>query len=234
VDTGDAVLKIAPPGKQSARLSRQSRFLVSREDAPVLPRVYSFGDGWALMEKLSPTVPPFYETFTRLQELWMHTLRFPLDPDPDWPEHVLDYGYRIAPDLAAPLAAWLTPGCSVPVVTHGDPTLDNMMSRGEHGEPVLVDPLPPERHTPPLRALDVGKILQSLWGWHEAEYSPAHPHLAQKEAITGFLLSQLPPSEARAAWAFAVYNLIRALPYARHRQPVYAAARRIVQERLTR
>ena len=181
------------------------------------------------MERLASSSKPFEESFNALHALWFHERGARIGLSPDWPSDVASYAYKIAPDLAQHLGSHLTPGCSPPVVTHGDPTLDNLMSREGTGDPVFVDPLPPERHTPPVRALDVGKALQSLWGWHEVEYGKGHPQLARRTEITRKLLSPLPLYEINACWAFAAYHLIRALPYAKNRQPVYAAARKILE-----
>ena len=52
--------------------------------------------------------------------------------------------------------------------THGDPTLENLMYRPSTGEPVLIDPLPDavlDDKVPSVRALDLGKVLQSGIGY---------------------------------------------------------------------
>lgn len=52
------------------------------------------------------------------------------------------------------------------VTVHGDPTIDNCMLRGG-GELVITDPIPPGIHLPSVRALDIGKVIQSAMGYEE-------------------------------------------------------------------
>ncbi len=191
----------------------------------------AFGQGWALLEKLSSITPPYRPLLYKLKSLWEE----PTGPEHElhinWPMHIVEYAYKIAPDLATHLAPHLFYDVSPNVVTHGDCTLDNMMTRGTC-DGVFIDPLPPERHTPAVRALDVGKVLQSLHGWHAIEYDPHHTHLGVQDTVTDFITRGLPPAEVKAAWAFCVYHLIRALPYATHRAQVYQLARTLIKEKL--
>jgi hypothetical protein len=53
----------------------------------------------------------------------------------------------------------------IPCLIHGDPTLDNTLKTKENAIK-LTDPIPPHRlNKPSIRAVDHGKILQSLFGW---------------------------------------------------------------------
>jgi len=50
-------------------------------------------------------------------------------------------------------------------LTHGDPTAENVMLRGE--KYVVIDPLPSTEAVPDDLAVDVGKLLQSAHGWED-------------------------------------------------------------------
>lgn len=56
-------------------------------------------------------------------------------------------------------------------LTHGDPTLANVVFRKETGQLLLCDPLPPRPEFPSTRSVDYGKMLQSAAGWeHQLDY----------------------------------------------------------------
>lgn len=66
------------------------------------------------------------------------------------------------PDLPRPPDSMLN---EQSVVTHGDPTIANLLLRPETGKYVICDPMPLRDYLPAKRSLDVGKLLQSCCGW---------------------------------------------------------------------
>jgi hypothetical protein len=58
------------------------------------------------------------------------------------------------------------------VATHGDATLDNLLV-SEDGQLRWIDPIPANYTVPPLRAVDLGKLLQSSDGYERRKYGAA-------------------------------------------------------------
>lgn len=62
-------------------------------------------------------------------------------------------------------------------LAHGDCTVGNAMRRGDRL--IIIDPLPPQRHVVNSREADMGRILQSAFGWemlmYGEEYVPWAP-----------------------------------------------------------
>lgn len=102
-------------------------------------------------------------------------------------------------------------------LTHGDPTLDNVMWRDfgenfEESELVLIDPLPPTVEVPQLMSVDYGKVLQSALGYERARYNDnTWPFLGLDGAEQ--LLEGLSVIERRAAWYWCAVHFLRAVPY---------------------
>lgn len=97
------------------------------------------------------------------------------------------------------------------VLCHGDPTLANVLWRD--GAMVLCDPIPPRPYIPSLRAVDVGKLLQSAIGWEthlEPDRWPAPP----MTAVDTVLQWESPEEGTRAAF-WAAVHCARILPYAK-------------------
>lgn len=53
-------------------------------------------------------------------------------------------------------------------MTHGDPTVSNAMTRGSHL--VMCDPRPPRFYVPQCQEADMGRIIQSYFGWETIAY----------------------------------------------------------------
>ncbi|MGB2791296.1 MAG: hypothetical protein WBC29_01965 [Candidatus Moraniibacteriota bacterium] len=100
-------------------------------------------------------------------------------------------------------------GMQIACLTHGDPTLDNVMARRD-GSLVLIDPIPATRAVPDLRCVDLGKILQSCVGFEKARYGKmewaSSPGTLWLSEIAG-------DNEARAAKYWCAVHLLRAIPY---------------------
>lgn len=96
-------------------------------------------------------------------------------------------------------------------LTHGDPTFDNVMVREDTGELVLIDPLPATAAVPDLRAVDIGKILQSALGYERVRYRDE----ARQFGVSPRTLRARVPldNEWRAAVFWCAVHLLRALPY---------------------
>lgn len=94
-------------------------------------------------------------------------------------------------------------------LTHGDPTLDNVMRR--MGFFVITDPIPATHAVPDLWAVDLGKILQSLVGFELARYGESrHDPIAVKPH---HLLNTLQEPDRIRAVYWCVVHLMRAMPY---------------------
>lgn len=94
--------------------------------------------------------------------------------------------------------------------THGDPTFDNLMFRGE--QLIIIDPIPPTPAVPDLMAVDLGKILQSLMGFEFARYGVGGP-THRDDAIE--ILKNIVNNEYEweAAWYWCAVHFYRAVPY---------------------
>jgi hypothetical protein len=98
-------------------------------------------------------------------------------------------------------------------LTHGDPTAENVMLRGDTY--VLIDPIPATERVPCDKAVDVGKILQSAHGWEAMK----------GEEAASFTPDDVRPLVSDVVWDVAqhwlVVHFVRILPYAsgevRHR-----------------
>lgn len=96
-------------------------------------------------------------------------------------------------------------------LSHGDPTAENVMERLMWG-PVLVDPIPATVAVYDSAAVDVGKMLQSAYGWEQIKRQPGPPNMWWSVKTIEDLLADRPGLfEAGCAWA--VVHLARTLPY---------------------
>lgn len=88
---------------------------------------------------------------------------------------------------------------------HGDPTFANVMMRG--AGLVLIDPIPGCAYAPDVLAVDLGKILQSCYGYEQVLTGQVvnDPDIAW--------LDEFAPDERFAARTFAVAHIARMLPY---------------------
>lgn len=94
-------------------------------------------------------------------------------------------------------------------LTHGDPTLDNVMRRS--GYFVITDPIPATPAVPDLWAVDLGKILQSLTGFEYVRYGVT-PHKST-EVRPGHLLDTLDWNDRIRTVYWCVVHYLRAMPY---------------------
>lgn len=96
------------------------------------------------------------------------------------------------------------------VVTHGDPTHENLMMR-TNGDLVLTDPIPATPAVPHLRCVDLGKMLQSAMGFEQMRYGVEEYGSWTYDVST--ILKDITSIEIRAAWYWCAVHFLRAAPY---------------------
>jgi hypothetical protein len=98
-------------------------------------------------------------------------------------------------------------------LTHGDPTVDNAMSRFKTFDMVLIDPLPATDLIPNYRAVDVGKVLQSAYNYEFIRYNidPSPPVYSYKKIFDVAEITDR--NEQLASLYFGAVHFLRALPY---------------------
>jgi hypothetical protein len=146
----------------------------------------------------------------------------PAEVDIDWQAHheyLMDRVRAYAPDLLEQFADQFVevihwsydgklPGCLV----HGDPTFANVMLNGQ--QHVLIDPIPAAPHLPSLRALDLGKIVQSLLGYETRRFGWYFPMIMAPGEITSWVDHYTNSTEeTQAVWYFTAFHYLRLLPY---------------------
>ena len=95
-----------------------------------------------------------------------------------------------------------------PELTHGDPTAENVMNRAGYGN-VLIDPIKSSEAVPDSPVIDVGKMLQSAYGWESAKHRTGV--VAYKPADVADALNDDELFEIGQSWA--VVHIVRAVPY---------------------
>ena len=98
---------------------------------------------------------------------------------------------------------------------HGDPTFDNVMIR--FGLPVIIDPLPwEESYIPPFKSVDLGKLLQSAWGY-ECALQDIHYSIKDFAGQHDYNMIRIFDGESKvdilAAKIFCLIHYVRLLPY---------------------
>jgi hypothetical protein len=106
-----------------------------------------------------------------------------------------------------------------PALSHGDATAENVMYRRGFG-PVLIDPIPATLAVPDSPCVDVGKMLQSAYGWEEAKYMREWRAYSTKDVEHAVADSDL----FVAGQAWAVVHVIRAIPYVKRQAPASLGA----------
>jgi hypothetical protein len=96
---------------------------------------------------------------------------------------------------------------------HGDPTIENVMQRGAAGL-IFIDPLPITPQIPALLAVDLGKILQSVFGY-EAMRDPTQAFLSIDNRITFAedMLANFGKDDGDLALYFLCVHYARLIPY---------------------
>jgi hypothetical protein len=145
-------------------------------------------------------VPPTRETVRLLQEKMMHTFDKHLAGTLGQSEKV-----AILEDAThAGNGAYRLRHC----LTHGDPTAENIMVRPGYGK-VFIDPIRATEVVPDSPAVDVGKVLQSAYGWEDAKYGTGI--MAYKPSDIKQALNDDELFAVGESWA--VVHVMRAIPY---------------------
>lgn len=106
---------------------------------------------------------------------------------------------------------------TVCAATHGDATLANAVTDGDHIR--WVDPIPPSIWLPAFKAVDLGKLLQSANGWeHFLNNRPPPPHTDIA------VLENESPADVVAAKYFHALCYLRILRYTNEQSAVYEYA----------
>jgi hypothetical protein len=95
-----------------------------------------------------------------------------------------------------------------PCLTHGDPTAENVMVRDDFGK-VFIDPIRATEVVPDSPIIDVGKVLQSAYGWEDAKYQTGA--IAYRRSDIADALDDDDMLHYGDAWA--VIHVMRAIPY---------------------
>jgi len=200
-----------------ARVALQGRWLQAHPWG-MLPRVYAVDETSYVMERLVD--PPYAmlnhraflsRVFMVLQELRWRPAAVRLNHDAhllklrDLPivrnAHELD---RFA--ILGERIDWDTLNVGL---THGDPTLDNVMLRGS--DIVLIDPIPATPAVPDLWSVDTGKLLQSLLGYEVLRYADTtYDWRLEPEHLRQLVQNN---NEWQATVYWCVVHLLRAIPY---------------------
>ena len=192
------------------------------------PRVLEFIENGYVMEQLMPVD---WTRVTLLEGL-RHTrallncyvwVRPPLYAPEPGPHH--DYVRKLAEQYVPYLVGYLRWWAEQAVFgeerrhrvtlnrTHGDPTADNLM-RTTGGGFILTDPLPSSRKMPDVRAVDLGKMLQSAYGYERVKYPDRHTmsKMQVRDCIDVVLHGER-PEDKYAAYYFCAVHFLRLLPY---------------------
>jgi hypothetical protein len=129
----------------------------------ICPRILSIDDTSYVMEYLQPV--PYFTNTIEVQEMLLNKYVWnkPLSEAP-FTKQIGDESWRqeLQQTIGVTVPNWaLDKVCLI----HGDPTIDNtLVDRKNHMK--IADPIPPHRLLrPSIRAVDHGKMLQSLLGW---------------------------------------------------------------------
>jgi hypothetical protein len=201
-----------------ARVVTQGHWL-QRHPYDVLPRVYAVEETFYLMERLVD--PPYAlldhrvllgQTYDALRELWWRSVAVTFSRDAHHAKLRTLYTDVTKTALLADLDRlgqridWsrLHGG-----LTHGDPTLDNVMLR--ESQVVLIDPIPATPAVPDLWSVDTGKLLQSILGYELLRYADDTYAWRLKPSDLEHLVMNDDEWLATVYWC--VVHLLRAVPY---------------------
>jgi len=216
---GDHAFKWGDDSQVIERLHSQARWLQLHEMG-VVPHVREVRPKGYVMDRLREvdrSMPYFDETWMQM----INCLRLVWSGEPiakpDWTAHGEKVGRLCKTYLGTGAAVILValrlevdwdavPHC----LTHGDPTFDNVMLN-DSNHLVLIDPLPGTPAVPDVRAVDIGKILQSVVGWERARYG--EPGLTADPDDVLNSVCHDDENERRAAWYWCAVHLLRAMPY---------------------
>jgi hypothetical protein len=183
----------------------------------LFPRVFDIGRDYYEME--------FLRELSSVSEHTLATMRYMLTRI--WRRHyvvltgdVLDHRHEkyVADraDIYEPrMKAWLDDLLDKPVTMvdhiHGDPTIENVMSKTGGGL-VFIDPLPEKPQVPALMAVDLGKMLQSCWHYESLKGNRVGL-TGNRFELSNLVLDRLTPSEKSLTTYFLCVHILRLIPY---------------------
>lgn len=133
----------------------------------VCPKILSVSDNYYIMERLFD--PPEFPTLLEIKGILRDKVwNRPFYAGLFWRMNFLTWAQEKNHLELIPVFEGLYPdgGAVEGCLIHGDCTLANVMLN-EVGDIRLIDPLRPEGKMPPLREVDMGKLLQSAIGWED-------------------------------------------------------------------
>lgn len=220
---GDRVVKLAPDKSVGDRVMAQGAWLM-RHQSPAVPRVFQVYARSYVMERL--IVPPFWALDHQvifehlLSALSVHVWSQPAEVEHDADETEVKYAmlcerfqlHDICSELDK-LHDTIKWDELKRCLTHGDPTLDNVMFREDDAKVgvVIGDPIPATPAVPDLQCVDLGKILQSLLGWEETRYGLRSFKL--RIGTEDLRRCVTDKNEWRATIFWSVVHMLRAMPY---------------------
>lgn len=216
------VVKWAPWGPVRSRIVQQAAYLKLLTPSEVLPTVYSTTRWGYSMERLRM---PTQDEFTNLEDNIIIALgEVGAEPrikerDSAWLmthfSYIMHRIRKYLPFYEADVSLVMKAVRDLllleePTWIHGDTTFDNVMYRDD--QLVLIDPLPPYPNweMPPFVMSDVGKVLQSLYGYESVKYSGLVP---PRNAYVKDFLSTYDYDSAFLALYFCMCHYTRLFPY---------------------
>ena len=222
IETPYGVLKMSTDPVQAPRIDSQAAFFAAFP-SKVTPVLLASGRGWYLIPKYEPLGNALTHLETTEALLDALSIVWASGPPPvndfhsEWIHRLAAHYRHLQSSGFVPIDILkynLSRGSSPIVVTHGDPTFDNVMinphvatvgASEQRMQFTLIDPLP-WGVVPPLRAVDLGKVLQSCILSSE-ERIVWYPQSAAR------VLRDLDWKEARMCWDFCALHLTRIIPY---------------------
>lgn len=183
----------------------------------IFPRIFEVGDDWYEMEALhhlEETYEGIYEDMRRLLTRVWRTRSFVRAADvltDDHEQYISDRAgmYRDA------MLKWLRRIQSYSLLaveyTHGDCTIENLM-RKSTGKLCFIDPLPASPKMPALQSVDIGKMLQSCWGYEEAKGTAKSIGWDRRDLVD-HILDKSTEQERDASLYFMCVHYLRLIPY---------------------
>lgn len=219
---GNRVVKMAPEKTVGQRVMDQGLWL-QKHQSPAVPKVFQVYARSYVMERL--IVPPlwaldhkviFEHLLAACGDIWMHPAEVELDYEAmiiKWVTLCAKFDLGEVRNDLLKLCDQINWDDLKRCLTHGDPTLDNVMFREDDADVgvVIGDPIPATPAVPDLRCVDLGKILQSLLGWEETRYGLRSFKLRigtndLRDCVTD-------KNEWRGTIFWSVVHMLRAMPY---------------------
>jgi hypothetical protein len=201
-------------------LSNQAAYM-ERHGKPFVEVTWK-GDGAYSMPRLrplqyrAPLAVLLHHARDSLRPLWAR----PAVPAADWAVALGHYintlcATHALPHLKPALLAMLDRVAHRPGTmgsTHGDATLENAM-RNEYEELVWIDPIPYRADIPPLIGVDLGKLLQSAYGYERVKYGADSEWCAPDERDPEVVLRGMSEDDVFSARFFHMLAYLRGLQY---------------------